>query len=300
MKKALPSRDGLARGHFDHGNGIVALCLAMIILGSATTPLGPDSGGRGAGSADIDRLAKSMAGLPPEFAAPPGWGAEGPDMATLEAYATLRENPGAVLASMALLPRGREKIALARAILGDGPLGESASIAKAMEPFLDAKTMTVFKGRLARAGLGLEEALARGEVALRKDAVLHIMGGAAIALLAAAIAFEFLPAWSPLERALLLAAIGIGAATFFGALKEAMDAFGPGALELRDFLNSIAGGAMAGLAIAAFASLLAATGISIVAGIVIFAVGSLVLGLPVGKVFIESSLGGLRAPRVAT
>ncbi len=280
---------------------LVALCLVLILLCSSTAPLAPRPNGTESGRPDIDSLAAAIAGLSSEFAPGPlPKVLEIPDMAALVAYSALRVDPRTALASMAALPLGREKIALVQAIVGVGSGGDSASIAKAMAPFIDARTMKVFAARLALARLAAEEALAHAGVAFRKDTILHIMGGAAIALLAAALAFEFLPAWSPLERALLLAAIGLGAATFFGALKEAMDAFGPGAVELRDFLNSIAGGALAGVAIAAFSSLLAATGISIVAGIVIFAVGSLVLGLPVGKVFIESSLGGLKAPRVDT
>lgn len=307
---------------------LVAVVLIVAFLGSSTGPVSlpahtapPLTTG-----STFDFLMKSIATLPDSIPASLATGPGTFDPETAVAWVRLRANPSAILASISAGQGGREKLALVRVLLAGGGRAEAE---KAISPFLTAKALHDFSDRFDLAGIpGIRvtdiertgipfDSLNDDTSAVapsgdnpaadlppaatrRKDTALHIMGGASIALLAAAAAFEFLPAWSPLERALLLAAIGICAATFFGALKEAMDAFGPGAVEMRDFLNTVAGGALAGVAIGAFSCLVSAAGLSIAAGIVTFAVGSLILGIPVGRVFIESSLGKLRAPRVDT
>lgn len=147
--------------------------------------------------------------------------------------------------------------------------------------------------REGRDGLEHPDSSPRGRisvVALRGDDRLHVLGGAATALLAASLAWEFTAPEDIFTRAGILLAAGAGSAVFFALLKEMLDALGFGAVEARDIGYTVSGGVVGAAAAGALVLVAQAAGLAPPVGAVVSAVAGLVLGYPVGKAFLKVAL----------
>jgi uncharacterized membrane protein len=114
-----------------------------------------------------------------------------------------------------------------------------------------------------------------------------------------AVAWQFLPPYALVSRGLLLMAAGSASAILFATFKEALDALGLGRVELKDIVYTIQGGLLGAAAASALACVVEAFAIAQPVGAVVLAVGGLVLGYPVAKIFVavlEAKLGHKKVP----
>lgn len=116
------------------------------------------------------------------------------------------------------------------------------------------------------------------------DTALHIMAGAAVALVVAGTVYRLIPWWRPAAKLAAVAAFGIVSGVFAGAAKELYDSLHPRNHTVdwrRDFLNTAAGSAASGVFIIATGKAAMALGISPVTTAVFWIVSGVVIGVPV-------------------
>ncbi len=154
------------------------------------------------------------------------------DAETKKAMEELQKDPNKVLTTIAKESQGADKIALLEGVFTQK---DKNTLEQRLKPFQDktAGLIPDFQG---------VSPLQNGRVNCSGDCLLHVMAGAAGALIACSIAYSFVSWWTPWVKASLLVGAGLLSGVVFGALKEWRDSMGYGNVEFRDFMNTVIGG----------------------------------------------------------
>lgn len=144
-------------------------------------------------------------------------------------------------------------------------------------------------GPLVRTTAGLKaqpEPVSEPKYAARQpdnSAALHVVAGAAGALLVSAVAYPLIDMETDRHSALLVAGLGVGGAMVAGAAKELWDLFGRGDVQLSDFLLTTAGGILAATLVYTVSANQAGGQDGDLGIAAVYASFALILSLPVGE-----------------